>query len=136
VVDAAGGQLVDAWSMRAFQAASTNSQRAGGRGVFSCIGGTPPPFCQLLVDYQDVLNPSGTLPPTTHRVEHHLPTSGRPVTARFRRLDPVMHAAAKAAFEEMERQRIVQRSSSCWASPLHMVKKVMGPGALDMTSGG
>jgi hypothetical protein len=37
-----------------------------------------------------------------------------------------MHAAAKAAFEDMERQGIVRRSSSCWASPLHMVKKADG----------
>ncbi len=126
VVDAAGGQLVDARSLRAFPAASSVSRRDGRRGVFSCIGGTPPPFRQLLVDYQDVLNPSGRLPPTTHGVEHHLPTTGRPVTARFRRLDPVMHAAAKASFEDMERQGIVRRSSSCWASPLHMVKKADG----------
>jgi hypothetical protein len=34
-----------------------------------------------------------------------------------------MHASAKAAFEEMERQGVVRRSSSCWASPLYMVKK-------------
>jgi transposase InsO family protein len=126
VVDAAGGQLVDARSLRAFPAVSVAAQRDGGRGVFSCIGGTPPPFRHLLVDYQDVLNPSGRLPPTTHGVEHHLPTTGRPVTARFRRLDPVMHAAAKAAFEDMENQGIVRRSSSCWASPLHMVKKADG----------
>ncbi len=126
VVDAAGGQLVDVRSLQAFPAASLVSRRDGGRGFFSCIGGTPPPFHQLLVDYQDVLNPSGRLPPTTHGVEHHLPMTGRPVTARFRRLDPVMHAAAKAAFEDMERQGIVRRSSSCWASPLHMVKKTDG----------
>jgi cleavage and polyadenylation specificity factor subunit 1 len=37
-----------------------------------------------------------------------------------------MHAAAKAAFEDMERQGIFRRSSSCWASPLHMVKKADG----------
>jgi hypothetical protein len=103
VVDAAGTQVVDARSMRAFPAASTVSQWTGRRGVFSCIGGTPPPFRQLLVDYQDVLNPSGKLPPTTH-----MPMSGRPVTARFRRLDLAMQAAAKAAFEEMEWQGMVQ----------------------------
>ncbi len=91
-----------------------------------CIGETPPLFRQLLVDFQDVLNPGGKLPPTTHGVEHHLPTSGRPVTARFRRLDQAMHAAAKAAFEDMEKQGIVRHSSNCWSSPLHMVKKSDG----------
>jgi hypothetical protein len=48
VVDAAGGQLVDTRSMRAFPAASRVPQRAGERGVFSCIGGTPPFFCILV----------------------------------------------------------------------------------------
>jgi hypothetical protein len=126
VVDAAGGQLVDTRTMRVFPAVSADSQRQGGRGVFSCIGETPPLFRQLLVDFQDVLNPGGKLPPTTHGVEHHLPTSGRPVTARFCRLDPATHAAAKAAFEDMEKQGIVRHSSRCWSSPLHMVKKADG----------
>ncbi len=73
VVDAAGGQLVDTRSLRAFPAAPSAPRRYGGRGVFSCIGGTPPPFRQLLVDYQDVLNPSGRRPPmgwsTTFRLQ-------------------------------------------------------------------
>jgi cleavage and polyadenylation specificity factor subunit 1 len=70
-----------------------------------------------------VLNHQGSLPPSVHGVEHHLPTTGRPVTARFRRLDPAKHQAAKAVFEKMVQQGVARRSSSCWASPLHMVKK-------------
>ncbi len=50
VVDAAGGQLVDTRSMRAFPAASRAPQRTGEKVVFSCIGGTPPLYRQLLVD--------------------------------------------------------------------------------------
>jgi hypothetical protein len=44
VVDAASGQLVDTRTMRVFPAVSTDSQRRGGKGVFSCIGETPPLF--------------------------------------------------------------------------------------------
>ena len=34
--------------------------------------------------------------------------------------------AAKKEFAELEKQGIIPRSSSNWASPLHMVKKVDG----------
>jgi hypothetical protein len=39
-------------------------------------------------------------------------TSGRPVSARYRRLDPAMHTAAKAEFEKLENQRVVNQFSS------------------------
>jgi hypothetical protein len=65
VVDACSGQLVDAQCMRAFSAASAPARRTGKGGAFSCLGGMPPPSRQLLVEFQDILNPSGKLPPTT-----------------------------------------------------------------------
>lgn len=80
----------------------------------------------LLQQYQDVVNPNKVLPPATGGVEHHIETTGRPVSARFRRLDQEKLAAAKTEFEQLEREGIIRRSSSCWASPLHMVKKPNG----------
>ena len=59
-------------------------------------------------------------------MEHHLETEGWPVTAKFCRLDPSKLAAAKAEFDQMERDGIVRRSSSAWSSPLHMVRKADG----------
>jgi hypothetical protein len=56
-------------------------------------------------------------------VEHVIVTTGRPVTAKFRRLDAAKLAAAKAEFLQMERDGIIRRSSSSWASPFHMVLK-------------
>ncbi len=38
-------------------------------------------------------------------------------------LDPEKLAAAKAEFAALERDGIIRRSNSPWASPLHMVKK-------------
>jgi hypothetical protein len=73
-----------------------------------------------------VLNADGRLPASTHGVEHHIVTSGRPVTAKFRRLDSTKLAAAKEEFSKLEAEGIIRRSSSCWASPLHMVKKSDG----------
>ncbi len=78
------------------------------------------------MDFQDVLNPAGDLPPPTHEVEHQLITKGRPVISRFCRLDPEKHEVARAAFAKLEKQGINRRSNSCWASPLHMVRKADG----------
>ncbi len=101
MVDAAAGQLIDTRTMAAIAAGGREDCPRG--GVFSAIGGTPPEYRSLLVEFQDVLNPSGDLPPTTHGVEHHIITTGRLVTARFRRLDPEKYMAAKAAFAKLER---------------------------------
>ena len=75
----------------------------------------------LLSDFADVLNADGRLPPSTHGVEHHIVTKGRPVTAKFRRVDSTKLAAAKEEFQKLEKEGIVRRSDSEWASPLHMV---------------
>lgn len=53
-------------------------------------------------------------------------TTSSPVYARARRLDPAKLAVAKTEFDNMERLRIVCRSNSPWASPLHMVPKPDG----------
>jgi len=49
-----------------------------------------------------------------------------PVFAKARRLDPAKLAVAKAEFSIMEKASIICRSTSLWASPLHMVKKKDG----------
>ena len=46
-----------------------------------------------------------------------------PTYAKFCRLPPQKLQDAKQAFAEMERMGICKKSSSPWASPLHMVKK-------------
>jgi hypothetical protein len=88
--------------------------------------GPPSSFKSLLERFPDVVNPSKKLPATSHGVCHHIVTTGPPVAAKFRRLDGEKLAAAKAEFAAMERDGIVQRSSSPWSSPLHMVRKSDG----------
>jgi hypothetical protein len=58
-----------------------------------------------------------------HGVKHHIETKGRLVTAKFRRLDQMKLKAAKEEFSKMLAAGVICRSSSCWASPLHMVRK-------------
>jgi hypothetical protein len=88
--------------------------------------GPPSSFQSLLESFPDVVNPSKKLPVTSHGVCHHIVTTGPPVAAKFWRLDGEKLAAAKAEFAAMERDGIVQRSSSPWSSPLHMVRKSDG----------
>ncbi len=75
------------------------------------------------------MNPDKRLPPVTkNNVEHHIRVKdGPPITAKFRRLDAEKLAAAKAEFfDQLERDGIIRRSYSPWASPLHMVRKPDG----------
>jgi hypothetical protein len=104
VVDAAAGQLIDTRTMTVIPAAPGGDRRsvaASRGGLFCAVGMVPPAYRGLLVDFQDVLNPAGDLPLPTHEVEHQLITKGRPVTARFRRLEPEKHEAARAAFAKL-----------------------------------
>ena len=61
-----------------------------------------------------------------HGVEHVIETTGPPVFAKPRRLDPDKHKVAEAEFRSLEAAGIVRRSISPWASPLHMVPKKDG----------
>jgi len=83
-------------------------------------------FHAVLQEFPQVLNPSKVLPKVKHRVKHKIITSGPASAARYRRLDPAKLKAAKEEFSQLEKQGIVRRSSSQWASPLHMVKKPDG----------
>jgi hypothetical protein len=87
-----------------------------------------PQFKQVLDQFPEVVNPEKPLPPKTkHGVEHHIKVKAGPlISSKFWRLDPEKFAAAKAEFDQLERDGIIRRSESPWASPLHMVKKPNG----------
>ena len=58
-----------------------------------------------------------------HFVTHHIPTTGPPVASRPWRLPPEHLKIARQEFDRMLDLGIIRPSSSCWASPLHMVPK-------------
>ena len=114
--------------VRDFAATAAVNAPKGSAAVSSRVAtcGPPSAFKQLIEQFPGVVNPSKVLPASTHGVQHHIVTKGPPVSSKFRRLDGEKLAAAKAEFAALERDGIVRRSSSPWASPLHMVRKADG----------
>jgi hypothetical protein len=87
----------------------------------------PPQVMKMLQEeFPQLLRPSSTAPQPTHGVVHHILTDGRPVFAKARRLEPANRRIAKEEFAALEKAGIVSRSTSPWASPLHMVPKKNG----------
>jgi hypothetical protein len=58
-----------------------------------------------------------------HKIRHTIETTGRPVFAKARRLDPDKLRKAEAEFRELEAAGIIRHSDSPWSSLLHMVRK-------------
>jgi Reverse transcriptase (RNA-dependent DNA polymerase) len=87
----------------------------------------PPAVQQLLAEFPAICSSgAGLWRHPKHSVEHVIETSGRPVSAKPRRLDAAKRAVAEKEFRELEAAGIVRRSNSPWSSPLHMVPKPNG----------
>jgi hypothetical protein len=80
----------------------------------------------LLEEFLTVVCASKRLPPVSHDVVHHIVTNGPPIASKIRKLDSEKLAAPKAEFKQLEEDDIIQRSTSPWSSPLHMVRKADG----------
>jgi len=83
-------------------------------------------FLKILDEFPDIIRPQFVTPTVPHGVLHEIITRGPPVASRVRRLSPEKLSIAQAEFKEMEEMGIVRRSTSPWASPLHMVPKSNG----------
>lgn len=89
-------------------------------GLITCA--TANPFADILTEFPSVTRPQFSTV-VKHDVQHCIPTSGPPTHAKARRLSPDKLAIARREFAQMEKLGIIRRSSSPWASPLHMVEK-------------
>ena len=80
----------------------------------------------LLQQFPSIISNGAVHRHPLHGVQHVIETTGRPVFAHPRRLDPEKQALAEQEFRELEQAGIVRRSNSPWSSPLHMVPKKDG----------
>ena len=122
LVDLKGNRLVDAVTFFSIPLVPSNAQAPH----LSTIANSTDQYDMLLSAFPDITTPNFTRAPVKHGVEHFIVTKGPPVHSHARRLPPDKLAAAKAEFNNMEAMGIIRRSSSPWASPLHMVPKAAG----------
>ena len=85
-------------------------------------------YTRLLAKFPAATQPGCNAPRLRQspEVAHLIETTGRPVHCQPRRLDAAKLQAAKQEFSRLEKEGIVRRSNSNWASPLQMVKKPNG----------
>ena len=81
------------------------------------------PCYKLLDSFPDILTPSFTPKEVKHGVLHHIPTTGRPVQSRARRLDAEKLKVAKAEIDKLVQLGICHRGKSEWSSPLMVARK-------------
>ena len=81
------------------------------------------PCYKLLDSFPEILTPSFTPKDVKHGVTHHIPTTGRPVQSRARRLDPEKLKVAKAEIDKLVQLGICHRGRSEWSSPLMVARK-------------
>ena len=124
IVDIPGRQILDSVTMRPIFMMSPNENVEEHEPVTSIDAATN--IQTILDEFPEVVGATLSDIKPQHGVTHHIVTSGPPVHARYRRLDAVKYAAAKAEFTRMEKAGIIRRSSSPWSSPLHMVQKQDG----------
>jgi hypothetical protein len=84
----------------------------------TCLG-----LRELLSKFSDIFQTLSVNRPVQHPVVHHIVTKGPPAYSRPRRLFGEKLRIAKEHFRKLEKQGIVYRGESAWASPLHMVPK-------------
>ncbi|GBN30779.1 hypothetical protein AVEN_173529-1 [Araneus ventricosus] len=85
-------------------------------------------FNDLIREYNDIFDDVERSPikVQSHNVIHVIQAKGPPVGAKARRSAPGKLIAAKQEFQNLIHKGICSPSTSCWASPLVMVKKSDG----------
>lgn len=83
-------------------------------------------YHDLLQKFEELVKPYPSLAEVRHNTVHRIETTGQPVFARPRRLDPKRLAVAKTEFQKMLELGICRPSKSNWSNPLHLVPKPNG----------
>jgi transposase InsO family protein len=121
MVDIKGQRLVDPTTYASIPLSASNTPASGIHHVHA-----ENVYSALVTEFPDILTPTFSTPTAKHGVVHYIPTQGPPIHNRARRLPPEKLALARDEFKTMEDMGIIRRSTSQWASPLHMVPKKSG----------
>lgn len=83
-------------------------------------------FAHIFKEFPEVTGIAQNTAFVPRAVNHHIVTTGSPVSERPRRLPLEKLSAAKAEFKRLTELGCCRPSSSPWASPIHMVRKKTG----------
>lgn len=121
LVDVKNRRLLDNLTSLTVQGTSTRQKSLG----LTIVANTSP-FHALLLKYPKLF--SNNLSPSVHRssVTHCIETTGSPVHARARRLNPEKLSFLKKEFSDLMQQGIIRPSNSPFSSPIHFVTKKNG----------
>jgi transposase InsO family protein len=124
LVDAAHRRVLHAATLKPLAPPSIPCRRSS--SFSASVGHIVPAVRELLAEFPAVISDGQARPQPRHGVEHVVETSGQPLFAKARRLDPDKLRAAEAEFRALEAAGIIRRSDSPWSLPLHMVPKKDG----------
>ncbi|KAL7305109.1 hypothetical protein TKK_0002516 [Trichogramma kaykai] len=88
-----------------------------------CILSPSQKYYDLLVQFPTIFDAKNRRSIKESTVCHSITTTGPPVSESFRKLSPEKLKAAQDYFDELERNDMVERSNSQWASAIHLVPK-------------
>jgi hypothetical protein len=133
LVDPVGRQVLDSKTLKLLSKSPTAAGTL--RSKFAAA------LCSIMPSVRSLLASSPTIvsdekgkPSPKHKIRYTIETTGRPVFAKARRLDPDKLCKAEAEFRELEAAGIICRSDSPWSSLLHWSARKTGHGGPAVTT--
>jgi hypothetical protein len=125
LVNPVGHQVLDSKSLKRLSKAKTVAGEP--RSKFAtALCSIAPAVRSLLASCPAIVSNGKVKPSSKHKIRHTIETTGRPVFAKARHLDPNKLRQAEAELRQFEAAGIIRCSDSPWSSPLHMVRKKDG----------
>jgi hypothetical protein len=125
LVDPVGRQVLDSKTLKPLSKTPTAAGTLHSKFA-AALCSIRPSVRSLPASFPTIVGDGKGKPWPKHKIHHIIETTGRPVFAKARRLDPDKLRKAEAEFRELEAVGIIRRSDSPWSSLLHMVRKKDG----------
>jgi hypothetical protein len=122
LVDPVSRQVLDSKSLKPLSKLTTTAGTLHFKFA-TALCSIAPSVRSLLASFPAIIGDVKGKPSLKHRIRHTIETTGCPVFAKARRLDPDKLRQAEAEFRKLEAAGIIRLSDSPWSSPLHMVRK-------------